>query len=220
MSNTLAKMEADTLAAAREAGEAGETKKAADCGLAFEDAADFIETAPPPLDPIIENAFERGDKVELVGGSKQRKSFFLIDLLFHLAAGRDWLGFKIPKRRRVVYVNLELKRDWVHRRIHRTARAYGMAAEDVRGFFRVVNARGKGGIVREHLAAFLRGEDADLVALDPRYKLMLPGESENAGEGVAGILAMMDAIAENGSAVLVVHHDSKGDQAGKSGPRD
>lgn len=198
------------------AGEAVGGAGAADCGLSFEDAANFIETTPPPLDPIIDGAFERGDKVELVGGSKQRKSFFLIDFLLHLAAGRDWLGFRIPKRRRVVYVNLELKRDWVHRRIHRTARAYGMTAEDVRGFFRVVNARGKGGIVRQHLAAFVRGEDADLVALDPRYKLMLPGESENAGEGVAGILAMMDDIAEGGSAVLVVHHDSKGDQTGKS----
>lgn len=195
---------------------AGEAVGGEGCGLTFENAADYIEAAPPPLDPIIENAFERGDKVELVGGSKQRKSFFLIDLLFHLAVGRDWLGFRIPKRRRVVYVNLELKRDWIHRRIHRTARAYGMTAEDVRGYFRIINARGKGGIVRDHLAAFVRGEDADLVALDPRYKLMRPGESEDKGDGLAGILAMMDDIAEGGSAVLVVHHDSKGDQAGKS----
>ena len=45
---------------------------------------------------------------------------------------------------------------------------------------------------------------------------MLPGEAENAGEGVAGILEMMDEIAENGPAVLVVHHDSKGDSSEKS----
>ncbi len=185
--------------------------------LQFMEAAELIETEPPPLDPIIEGCFERGDKVELVAGSKQRKSFFLIDLLFHLAVGRDWLGFKIPKRRRVVYVNLELKDAWIHRRIRRNARAYGISADEVRGFFRIVNARGKGAVVRNSLAAMMRRErDVDLVAVDPRYKLMKPGESENQGEGVAGILAMMDEIAEGGSAVLVVHHDSKGEQGDKS----
>lgn len=186
-------------------------------GLKFVEAADLIETEPPILDPIISEAFERGDKVELIGGSKQRKSFFLIDLCFHLALGRDWLGFKIPKRRRVVYVNLELKDAWIHRRIHRNAKAYSIAAGEVRGYFRIINARGKGGIVRKNLAATMRREDGvDLVFVDPRYKLMLPGESENQGEGVGGILAMMDDIAEAGPAAGVVHHDSKGDQSEKS----
>lgn len=197
--------------------EAGEAVAGGSVRLQFMEAAELIETEPPPLDPIIEGCFERGDKVELVAGSKQRKSFFLIDLLFHLAVGRDWLGFKIPKRRRVVYVNLELKDAWIHRRIRRNAKAYGISADDVRGFFRIVNARGKGAVVRNSLAAMMRRErDIDLVAVDPRYKLMKPGESENQGEGVAGILAMMDEIAEAGPAVLVVHHDSKGEQGDKS----
>ena len=47
--------------------------------------------------------------------------------------------------------------------------------------------------------------------MDPRYKLMMPGEIENAGEGLQGILGLMDRIAESGPAVLAVHHDPKGD---------
>ncbi len=184
--------------------------------LALEEAADLIETVLPELDPIIDGAFERGDKVEVVGASKQRKSFFVLELAFNLAMGTDWLGLKIPKRRRVVYVNLELKPAWIHRRVFRYAQTCGISPEEVRDSFFIVNARGKGQVVREKLAALLKEHNIDLVIIDPRYKLQLPGEAENAGEGVAGILAMMDEIAENGPAVLVVHHDSKGDSSEKS----
>jgi hypothetical protein len=185
-------------------------------GLEIEEVADFIEQDPPMLDPIIEGVFEPGDKIELVAPSKQRKSFFLLDLLFHVAIGRDWLGFKIPKRWRVLYVNLELKHDWIHRRIHRNAKAYGINADEVRGWLRVINARGKGQLVREQLADIARREKLDMVAVDPRYKLHKPGESENLSEGLAGIFQMLDDVAETGAAVLVVHHDGKGDQSEKS----
>ncbi len=199
-----------------EAKEVRSTTPEKDQELVFEDVAEILGLELPELDPIVDGAFECGDKVELVGGSKMRKSFFLIAWLLHIAMGIDFLGLKIPKRRRVVYVNLELKPSWLHRRLVRYAQSYGISPEEIGDYFKVVNARGKNKIVREKLAVALAGRDVDLVALDPRYKLHLPGEAENAGEGVAGILELMDMIAELGPAVLVVHHDSKGDSSDKS----
>ena len=188
-----------------------EETEEADGGLTVVDAAEYVEADPPEQDPVIEGVFERGDKVELISGSKQRKTFFLILLFLYLAVGRDFLNFKIPKRRRVMWVNMELKPEWSQRRIHRLAKAAGIAPDELRGWFLIVNARSKGGAVRACIDRLAAKYNVDIVGLDPRYKLMLPGEIENAGEGLQGILDLMDRIAESGPAVLAVHHDPKGD---------
>lgn len=175
------------------------------------EAADYLEQEPPKPDPILDGCFERGDKVELISASKQKKTFFLLFKLLHLAIGRDFLGIKVPKRRRVLYINLELRDTWLHRRIRAACRLMGIHPDELRGWFVVLNARSRGAAVREHLVEIAEREGVDLVAVDPRYKLHLPGEAENAGEGLQGILDLLDLVAEAGPAVLVVHHDPKGD---------
>lgn len=175
------------------------------------DAATYIETEPPPNDPVIDGIFDMGDKAELIGGSKQKKSLTTIELSLHVATGRNWLGMTIPKRRRVLYVNLELRDGWIWRRIRRACRAHGIGADELRGWLTVVNARSRGEIIRHNLVELAAREDAELVVVDPRYKLQLPGESENAGEGIGEILNLFDRVAEDGRALLVVHHDPKGD---------
>jgi hypothetical protein len=192
-----------------------ETTSAEAEGLIVVDAADYAANTPPPPDPIIENICECGDKGELVAGSKRRKTFLLLLLLLHLAVGRAFLGFNIPRRRRVMWVNLELKKEWGWRRIHKLARSVGIEPEELRGWFFVVNARSKGMAVREHLRELVVSRKVELAGIDPRYKLHKAGESENLGEGVQGILDLQDEIAEAGAAVLTVHHDSKGDNSEK-----
>ena len=188
-----------------------ETTTAEADGLVVVDAADYAANDPPPLDPIVEGAFERGDKGELVAGSKERKTYWLQQFFICLSTGRDFLNFKIPKRRRAVWVNMELKSDWGWRRIHKLAKTMGIQPEEMRGWFKIINARGKGKEVRASIDKLAAKIGADVVGLDPRYKLHLPGEAENAGEGVAGILDLIDRIAEAGPAVLTVHHDAKGE---------
>ena len=180
------------------------------------DAADYLETDPPPHDPVLDGVFDMGDKAELIGGSKRRKSFAAIELAVHVATGREWLGMKIPNRRRVLYVNLELKSGWLHRRIQRACRAHGIDPDELRGWLFILNARGQGSTVRARLVELARRDQAELVVVDPRYKLHLPGEAENAGEGIAGILDLLDRVAESGPAVLVVHHDPKGESGDRA----
>jgi hypothetical protein len=196
---------ADALKAAGEAVEGGGEQ------IPSTDAADYLEAEPTAHDPIIDGVFELGDKVELIGGSKRRKSFAAIEIAVHVATGRDWLGLHIPNPRRVVFVNLELRDKWIHRRIRRACRAHGIDSAALRGRLFVVNARGRGATVRARLVEIARRDRAELVIVDPRYKLHLPGEAENAGEGIAGILDLFDRVAESGPAVIAVHHDPKGD---------
>jgi len=175
------------------------------------DAADYLETDPPKSDPIITGIFELGDKLEIIGGSKRRKSFYALELAIHVALGRDWIGLKIPKRRHVLILNLELKSVWVHRRTRRTCTALGVNPDELRGWLHIVNARSKGAFVRHNLPMIVARENTEFVIIDPRYKLMLPGENENAGDGIQGILDLCDTVAESGPAVAIVHHDPKGE---------
>ncbi|HQF19643.1 MAG TPA: AAA family ATPase [Kiritimatiellia bacterium] len=187
--------------------------------LTIESIADFLSVPPPPLDCIVEELFEAGDKGEIIAPSKARKSFFTIDLAAHIAAGRDFLCFKIPRPRRVLLFNLEIKPAWMKRRFYRRLAAYGIRPEEIRNTFHVVNARGKGQVVREQAVEAVRRAGAEVAIVDPRYKLLRPDEPENAGEGMAGVLDLQDAMAEAGAAAILVGHDGKG-TAGDRDDRD
>ncbi len=187
--------------------------------LTIESIADFLSVPPPPLDCIVEELFEAGDKGEIIAPSKARKSFFTIDLAAHIAAGRDFLCFKIPRPRRVLLFNLEIKPAWMKRRFFRRLAAYGIRPEEIRDTFHVVNARGKGHVVREQAVEAVKRAGAEVAIVDPRYKLLLPTESENAGEGVQGVLDLQDQMAEAGAAAILVGHDGKG-TAGDKDDRD
>lgn len=188
-------------------------------GLEVLTLSQLLSSPPAPLDPIILDCFEAGDKVELVGPSKCRKSFFAIDLAIHMAAGIDFLEMGIRKPRRVLLVNLEIKEDWMKRRINARLRGYGIDVSEVGDRLNFINARSKGEKVRELAVKKAREVRAEVVIIDPRYKLMRPDENENAGEGIAGVLNMMDDIAESGPACFMVSHDAKG-TAGDRDDRD
>ena len=81
-------------------------------------------------DPTI---LERGDKVELIAPSKCRKSFFALDLAIHCAAGIPFRGLAIPKPRKVPLVNLDIKRDWMKRRVLSRLDGYNLKPSATRG---------------------------------------------------------------------------------------
>lgn len=179
--------------------------------LLAESLVDFVATPPAALDPIVAQAFERGDKVELIAPSKCRKSFFALDLALHVAAGFPFCGLAIPKPRKVLLVNLEIKRDWMKRRVLSRLEGYGLKPEELKGNLTLMNCRGQGGSVREAILSRVKAMKPDFVILDPRYKLMRADEDENTGNGLIGILNLLDGIAEEGAAVMIVSHDKKGD---------
>ena len=88
-------------------------------------------------------------------------------------------------------------------------------AADLQGRLQLMNCRGQGGCVREAILSRVKALKPDFVIIDPRYKLMRPDEDENTGSGLIGILNLLDAIAEEGAAVMIVGHDKKGDVKGQ-----
>jgi hypothetical protein len=178
------------------------------------DASDWIEKEPPPLDPIIEDMFETTDKVALIGASKLRKSFFALQLALHLAAGMQFVGWMIPKRRKVLLVQLEMKASHFHRRLRRMAHTLGITRAVIDSNLQIINGRGTT-VDMDAVAAYAKEFGAEIIIFDPLYKL-LQGD-ENSAADMKPVLAGFDRLAEaTGAAIMYVHHDAKGNPADRN----
>ena len=194
-------------------------------GIDFAGAREFFLRTLPPFDWIVEDMLavgqdaQRGFKGDLVAGSKGRKSFFAIQLGLLVAAGRDVFGYRVPKARKVAYLNLELVTRGFQERVLRMCRSLGIDPHEVWRNFTPLTLPVPGRIREEAvLDAFvdkLRRESCELVIIDPQYKLYEPGEDESTGVGLSGVLRFRDRIITDArAAVLMVMHDSKGGNTG------
>jgi len=176
------------------------------------DAGDWLATEPPEPDQIIAGIFDVGDKLALIGSSKTRKSFFLQQMLLSIATGRPFLGFNVPRPRRIVHIQFEIQPGHFHRRHKRMCLAMGITASDLNGNLKIINARGLGltgeaGIdkIREEIESYY----PELVSFDPLYKLDDGGENDP--QDRKRILNAFDALIEHtGSGLVYCHHDAKG----------
>ncbi len=181
-------------------------------------AARWITDEPPPVDAIVEGLFDRGDKVPIIGSSKARKTFFALQFALILAAGRDkFLHWPIPKLRRVLMLQLEIKEEHYWRRVHNMARALGITAAEIGERLTVASLRGQT-VNATTIMNQARQHKPDVILIDPLYKLT-EGD-ENLAADMKPTLAMFDRLAEEtGAAVLYVHHNAKG-TAGDKEARD
>jgi hypothetical protein len=177
-------------------------------GLQIVDATAYVETDPPPHDPIIERLLEAGDKAGVIASAKRKKTFFTIQMGLAVASGRPFLSWTVPKPRRVLIIQMEIKAAHYHRRVHYMTRALGLKVADIGDRLGIVNARGQGLNV-DSIKRLAREHRAELLILDPLYKLA-EGD-ENKASDIKPLLAAFDEIAvQTGAAILWVHHDSKG----------
>lgn len=79
----------------------------------------IFSTEVPPLVWDVEGLVSRGDRVVVYGEFGSGKSWIAQHLALHLAEGRPWMGFPIPERRRVLYVDEEMNPRTSHRRLKR-----------------------------------------------------------------------------------------------------
>ncbi len=180
--------------------------------LSVVNGADWLTTEPPEPDQILEDVFDRGDKLAIIGPSKLRKSFLLNQLLLSLASGRDFISLRSPQARKVLLCQFEIVMNHEHRRLRRMARAMAITPEDLGDRLQIINARGLGISGAEGVQRIMHKAqeiEPDLIAFDPLYKLATG--AENATEDMKVILGAFDQMAEKtGAAIAYVHHDPKG----------
>ena len=164
-------------------------------------------TDPRRIIPSIGAVRGRG-KIGIVASAKRKKSWFALQMAIAVSSGRPFLGWRVPTPRRVLIVQPEIKPDHYHRRVHYMMLALGLSGDDIGDRLGIVNGRGLG-LTPADLRRLARKHGADLLVVDPLYKLA--DGDENKAADIKPLLGVFDEVAvATGAAVCWVHHDSKG----------
>ena len=181
-------------------------------------AAELLRTFPAQREPVIDGLLRRGEVGNIISGPKSFKSWFVMQFGLSVALGRDFLGFP-TKAGKVLLLDYELAGGTLAKRLDLVTRAMDTTAEEVGDRFAVHSLRGKRLNVHDlgFYFATIPPRRYDLVILDPLYHLFAPDTDENSNADVAALYGTLQRYAEAlDSALIVVHHVSKGDQSWKS----
>jgi predicted transcriptional regulator len=182
-----------------------------------QDGADIAEEKIPPIVQIIEGIVGEHSKLVIGSGSKSFKTWVTIAMALCIAHGLPWLG-RMTARRRVLYVNLELKRQTFNRRVQTVAKALGITIE--REWFTHLPLRGQmtGAppfVLVQRIIEIARQSHRAVVVLDPIYKANTEGD-ENSSRDQTVFFNQLDRITTGGECTLILNdHFGKGNQSEK-----
>ena len=167
---------------------------------------DPIPTVPWLIKPLIAT----GDKALLYGAWGSFKSWLLMHLALHLAAGVSWLDhFDIPKSKKVLYLDEEMSETTFRRRWQQLAHGAGLADVDLS-----FNLYSQPGIVLNSqgahtlLANLERAEFLPDVIVGETIRRLLPG-NENEAQDVAQFWRDLTPLLGDSRTLILSHHMSK-----------
>jgi hypothetical protein len=184
-------------------------------------AEDFMRDTPPATEWAVEGLIQRGGNGIVVGDPGSAKSYTTLDLAYHLVAGVDWMGCKVPRRMKVAYIARE---DHPGLTQHRgkslqagyggTAVGHGLSYIDLNEWL-YYNTRSQSETfslqnqmdVQEIIDAF-KDKGIEIAFFDVFRRLWEGDENDN--KEVAKVLAVLTRIqTEVGCSVCLVHHLNK-----------
>jgi hypothetical protein len=181
--------------------------------------ASIIGEPDQPVDWLVQDLIVNGDRVLVYGEPGAMKSWLLLDLSLHLAAGEDWLGkFSIPHAKRVLYVDEEMSQRTLKRRIRRLAAGARLDTKDLA--FRVLSGASLQSD-EERITGFINelitdGFTPDVVIIET-LRSVLVGD-ENKAQDVRGFWKSMEPFRQQNMTLIVSHHMRK-PQQGFNGAR-
>jgi hypothetical protein len=185
--------------------------------LARISAFDLPAKYPQERRNVIKGILRHGDVANFVGGPKTRKSFLVMQLALSVASGTPFLCWPTIQHR-VLLVDNELRPDDLARRMTAMAQAMGLDFANVAKQIDIMPLRGllaDVNTIRDELCTI--PGTYGLVIVDALYKAMPRDSEENSNSDMTRAYVVLDAIAEtHDCGMAVVHHTSKGSQAGKS----
>lgn len=87
--------------------------------LGIDSVFDLETAAHQPDEWMLSDLIERGDQVLIAGAPKTGKSLLAMQIGLAVSAGGNVLKWRSPKPRKVLYINLEIRRKWFARRVER-----------------------------------------------------------------------------------------------------
>ena len=187
--------------------------------LEAESTRDLLSTPAQPLDEIFAGLLARGEVLTLGGPPKGGKSYFALQGAISGAAGKDFLGFTVPRPFKVLYVLAEGSRRRFKERVLNAVPFIPEIVDEDFDRLHVVDTKGRLKIdTAAGEEALLRiAEPFDLVVLDTLYALQGGGD-ENSHKDFRKVSGALDRLkhSADGKAVLLIHHVRKnsGEDAG------
>ncbi len=169
-------------------------------------------------EPLIDGLARVGETINLIASPKVGKSWMVYDVALSVVTGREWLGFTTNKGK-VLLVDNELHPPTLAKRIQSVAKALALEGCGWKQDFEVWPLRGKLKSLQElsiDINEACSKGDFKLIILDAKYRFANTEGDENSNTAEARFYNEIDRIAEiTGAAILMVHHATKGSQAGK-----
>ena len=171
------------------------------------------ELAPYAIDRIL----RKGEVAAVIAPPKCRKSFLMHDLAISTATGRMWFGKWRCTQGKVLLVDNELNLATIAFRIRSITEDMRFPVELLDERIEIVSLREDDRDVDAVLQGILeREEQPDLVIFDAFYMFIGDGMDENSNADIASMVRKFRRFAsKSGAATVLVHHTSKGSQAGK-----
>jgi len=174
----------------------------------------------PPRPWVVPRLLLRQQITLLVAEGSAGKSTLILILAAHMALGRDFLGFKVPRKWRSIIYNAEDDRDEMARRLYAICQAYKFdPAEVLEGVQILVSGETGLQLVQgnppsmktetvQQLVDMAGHSDIGMLALDPLIDIHSVNENDNTG--MRYVMAVLRLIARQADvAVLVAHHTSR-----------
>lgn len=169
--------------------------------------------------PVLEGLLRLGETLNLIAATKVGKSWLSYALAYAVVMGGRWLGTFQATRGRVLLIDNELHKETSAHRLERVAKAMGVDVADLRGHLMVVNLRGKLKSLPQIATSLmlLKPGEFDLIIVDAWYRTIPEGSNENDNGDTTARYNLLDRLADHlQCAFVLIHHSSKGDQAGKA----
>jgi len=167
---------------------------------------------------VIDQLMRETEVANLVSTSKANKTHTAIGIALSICTGRAWLGRFPVRQGRVLYIDAELHRQTFAHRLARIAKAMGILSDEFADKLDVLTLRGR---LRDLFAleSFFRSIPRGkytIIIIDALYRLMPRGFDENSNADITALYNRVDQYADlTGSAIICVHHSTKGNQSGK-----
>lgn len=176
-------------------------------------ATDFAAEAIPEPPQVIHDVIRAGQVGMMAASSKAGKSWALLALAMSVATGSDWMGWQTTKGR-VLYINAELSKYDMQRRLKELAFALGLPG--VPAGLDVWHVRGDTKTIKTIIPEIMRRQrhtgQYGIILPDPLYSFN-GGKDENDNTAQAEVMGWLSELAErSGAAVWVAHHFSKGNK--------
>jgi transposase len=177
------------------------------------DVGELMEMPIPPLEPIMEPWLNRQSLGMIHAWRGTGKSWFTLWLAYCVAAGQDFLGWRVPKPQPVLYLDGEMQATVMQERLRQIRGALGITPAP--GLLRILtpdlqerslpNLADPGGqfLVDEQV------RDAQLVIVDNLSSLVRHAEENDAASWLE-VATWSLRLRRERRAILFVHHTGKG----------